>query len=196
MQTYLISSADYKTTAWSGGTTTEMFIYPQGSNFEAQDFLFRLSKADITEEKTTFNTLPHVKRCLMLLEGDLTLRHEGKPPRILERFDNELFTGDWNTQSEGKATVLNLMCKNEANGTLKKRVIRKVRLRSYWQENSLLPYRALAYYVYAGKIEVAIGQEIFTLEENDMFVLLPEEEEQTLRIHVLEKSIWVGVYIQ
>ena len=63
---------------WSGGTTTELFIYPEGATYEDRNFKFRLSIATVESETSEFTPLAGVKRTLMLLHGELTLKHEGQ----------------------------------------------------------------------------------------------------------------------
>jgi environmental stress-induced protein Ves len=196
MQIKHITADSFQTTNWSGGTTTELYIYPEATTYQERNFLFRLSKATIEQEETTFTPLAGVKRSLMVLEGALTLIHEGQAPKELDKFDIENFTGDWNTRSVGKATDLNLMCREDAVGLLKKRVLRKIRLRSFWQENSLQPYRAVLYYMHEGKAEIASEKQTYLLKQGEILVILPEAEEHIVRIHPLEKSVWVGAYIQ
>lgn len=41
----LMTKDEYITTAWSGGKTTQMFIYPEESDFSTRNFKFRLSSA-------------------------------------------------------------------------------------------------------------------------------------------------------
>jgi len=113
---YIIQKKDTKTTNWSGGTTTELFIYPQNSDFKKLNFAFRLSKATIETEESVFSKLPNVKRKLMLLDGELELINEGQHTKKLKPLQFDAFSGDWNTKSKGKATDFNLMTLGEADG--------------------------------------------------------------------------------
>lgn len=104
--------------AWSKGTSSELFIYPQGSNFQSRDFLFRISLATVDAEESEFTPLPGIQRTLMLLEGKHTLTHQGQYTKVLLPFDQDTFSGDWQTKSQGKATNFNLMCRQGAQGQL------------------------------------------------------------------------------
>ena len=73
----IIRKADIQTSNWSGGTTSELFIFPTTSNYKDLNFGFRLSSATIDVDESEFTPLPNVKRQLMLLDGELELIHEG-----------------------------------------------------------------------------------------------------------------------
>lgn len=191
-----ILPTDYITTAWSSGTTTELYIYPENSQYKNLDFAFRLSKATIEQDETYFTPLAGVKRSLMLLEGELTLIHEKQPPRELQKFEVDEFMGDWHTRSVGKAKDFNLMCREENYGTLKKRILKNARPRRFWQENPIANYKAVIYYLYEGHIEIMIGQQSYTLAAEELLVIFPENTEQSIRIRALEKSIWIVAYVQ
>lgn len=187
---------EYQTHAWSGGQTTQLYIYPENSQYKNIDFLFRLSKATIEQQETYFTPLAGVKRSLMLLEGELTLIHEKQPPKTLERFEVDDFVGDWHTRSVGKAEDFNLMCRQDANGTLKKRMLKNARPRRFWQENAIAEHQAVAYFVYEGNIEVMIGQESYILHKDELLVIFPEDSAPFIRIKALAKSTWIASYIQ
>ena len=96
-----------KKTNWSGGTTSELFIFPEGSEFNIGNYLFRLSIATVEIEESTFTRLPDVNRTLMVLEGILKLEHEGHHKATLKPLEFDNFKGDWNTKSWGKVTNFN-----------------------------------------------------------------------------------------
>lgn len=54
----------------------------------------------------------------MILEGKLTLIHEGRYTKELNTFDQDTFMGDWDTKSKGRVRDFNLMCKNGASGNV------------------------------------------------------------------------------
>ena len=43
----LIKKNQYKTTQWSGGTTTELLIYPSTSKYSERNFKWRISSAKV-----------------------------------------------------------------------------------------------------------------------------------------------------
>lgn len=112
----IIKATDIKTSDWSGGTTSELFIYPAKSDFKKLNFAFRLSRATIEVEESTFTSLPGVNRKLMLLDGELELIHNDQHTKKLKPLQFDTFSGDWETKSIGKATDLNLMLLNGIDG--------------------------------------------------------------------------------
>ena len=113
-----LKDSDYRTTNWSGGTTKELFIHPSGSNFKKGDFQLRLSIATVEIESSTFTKLPGVHRTLMVLDGQLTLSHEGQHTSHLYQYDQDSFEGDWNTTSKGKVTDFNIMTTGSTQSTI------------------------------------------------------------------------------
>jgi len=127
----IIHKKDIKTSDWSGGTTSELFIYPVNADYKKLDFAFRLSRATIEVDESTFTPLPKVKRKLMLLEGELELIHEGEHTKKLKALQFDTFSGDWNTKSIGKATDLNLMTLGDVDGNYSVIKAKKKQFHSY-----------------------------------------------------------------
>lgn len=119
MKITIKTSADYKTTEWSGGKTTELFIYPPDGDYAARRFDARISSATVELEHSVFTSLPGVQRKLMLLEGEMQLIHKGHRERKMQPFvDIDEFSGDWETESFGKVRDFNLMTRNGVRGRL------------------------------------------------------------------------------
>lgn len=119
MSIKIIPQNTSKTINWSGGTSTELFIYPHDADFQERKFLFRISTATVAVEESTFTRFENVTRTLMVLKGKLELKHEGHHSLELNAFDQDTFQGHWNTSSKGKVTDFNLMCKEGSSGTMK-----------------------------------------------------------------------------
>lgn len=110
MRTYTITRRqDLNTTRWSGGTTTQLAIWPADGDYASRRFSWRVSSAVVEDEESTFTSLPGVERTLMILEGSLQLEHEGHYTTVLEQFDQDNFSGSWTTRSRGRVTDFNLM---------------------------------------------------------------------------------------
>ncbi len=112
-----LTPADYKTSAWSGGTTTEIFICPENASYAAREFAFRISSAAVDLPESDFTALPGVERYITPLSGGFTLEHPGCQPVIMGPLDDPYrFSGEIPTHCTGKATDFNLMlkgCKGE-----------------------------------------------------------------------------------
>lgn len=112
----LIRKSQQNSATWSGGTTTQLFIYPRNETYSNLQFDFRISTATVEVETSTFTQLPGVRRTLMVLDGTMELNHQHHHTKQLQKFDIDEFMGDWQTNSIGKCTDLNLMCRGNANG--------------------------------------------------------------------------------
>ena len=108
----IIKKQDRTTTNWSGGTTSELFIYPEETSFSTGDYDMRISLATVEKSSTVFTKLEGVTRTLMVLEGSQLLEHENKHTADLKVFQQDTFSGDWNTKCIGTAINFNVMCKN------------------------------------------------------------------------------------
>jgi environmental stress-induced protein Ves len=112
----LIRKSQQNSATWSGGTTTQLFIYPRNETYSNLQFDFRISTATVEVETSTFTQLPGVRRTLMVLDGTMGLNHQHHHTKQLQKFDIDEFMGAWQTNSIGKCTDLNLMCRGNANG--------------------------------------------------------------------------------
>lgn len=114
-----IDSEHFVTTAWSGGETTEMFIYPEGSNYAKRNFNIRISSATVNDDISIFTRLEGVDRYLAPLEGDISLEIDGKKPKKILPMEVVHFSGESETISRGKCIDFNLMLKGNVNGELR-----------------------------------------------------------------------------
>lgn len=118
MKTELIPQERFRTFAWSGGETTELFILPDGASYAKRDFRARISSAAVSLERSVFTHLPGVTRYLSPLECDFRLRIDGNPPILLRRGEILRFDGGSSVECEGRGRDLNLMLKNCAGNLL------------------------------------------------------------------------------
>lgn len=105
---------DQQTNRWSGGTTTQLAIFPPDADYGLRNFEWRLSTAHVENEESCFTSLPGVHRHLMILEGHIQLIHEGHREVALNPFEVDEFEGSWNTKSIGQCVDFNLMTRNAA----------------------------------------------------------------------------------
>lgn len=110
------TECEYSTSEWSGGTTTELGIGPEGSRYAERDFLWRISSATVELEESTFTALPAYDRIIMTLEGEMELCHNGGTWIHLSAFETHSFAGGDETVSRGKVRDFNLMMKKGAIG--------------------------------------------------------------------------------
>ncbi len=114
----IVKKENLCSTAWSGGVTTQLAIYPEDASYADRNFLWRISTATVEAEKSDFTILPNVSRILMVLEGTLRLIYNGSHEVTLHRFGQDSFSGGWNTESIGRVRDFNLMMKEGCTGSI------------------------------------------------------------------------------
>ena len=109
-----LTAADYRSSRWSGGTTTELAIAPAGADYGARDFLWRVSSATVELEQSDFTALPDYRRLIATLEGEIRLRHNGGESVTLPPLRVHAFDGAEETRSSGRCRDFNLMLRKGA----------------------------------------------------------------------------------
>lgn len=107
----LITFSSCNTTKWSGGTTTELYIFPEAANFSNGDYETRISLAKVDLEESTFTKLADVERTLTVLEGNHLLSVNNLPFVPIGQYSPVSFKGDDLTKSKGSALNFNFMKK-------------------------------------------------------------------------------------
>lgn len=159
---------------WSGGTTTELMIYPKDSKYSMRNFLFRLSSAKVSLEESTFTNLPGIDRIIMIIDGEMTLFHEGHHSIKLKPFEQDSFKGEWTTKSKGRVTDFNLMMAKGCSGKLEVLSLEKSESKNFAFENIHENYNKIthAFYIIDGNIEVNTkSNEKLVLEKNDLLTV-------------------------
>ncbi len=169
-QIKIIKKDKLSSSKWSGGTTTQLYIYPENELYENRNFTFRISSAEVNLEESTFTKLPNIKRRIMILDGKLKLIHENHHSVTLEKFQQDTFYGDWDTKSYGKVTDFNLMLNENADG-----FIEYINLEN---EKIINPYKNDKYnnttevfYCVKGKINISINNKREQLETGDVAII-------------------------
>ncbi|WP_160683449.1 HutD family protein [Clostridium sp. C2-6-12] len=165
----LIREENFKPTFWSGGMATELITYPQNSDYASRNFLWRLGVAKIDILESTFSNLPNVSRKFMVIEGKITLDHENKYTKSLNTFEQDDFMGDWNTRTYGKASVFNLMTRENYHGELIHLNIppkKHFDFKYHTQINKDLI--AICFYVINGTFKTTLNNKEFIVKPNDL----------------------------
>lgn len=71
-----ISAEDMSSSVWSGGTTTEIAIYPEKAKYAERDFVWRISTAKVELHESDFTPLPDYERLIASIDGVMLLSHE------------------------------------------------------------------------------------------------------------------------
>lgn len=105
----LLTREDYVTTSWSGGTTTQLAIAPEGAVYTDRDFLWRLSSATVELDHSDFTPLPDYNRLLSVLEGEIQLKIDSQEPIPVAPGKVVAFDGGVPVESWGRCVDFNLM---------------------------------------------------------------------------------------
>ena len=109
MRIQILRQADYTVSAWAGGVTMQLAIWPPQAQYAACSFDWRVSSAVVGAEESVFTRLPDYARHLAILDGQLRLRHNGGGELTLHPFTPHVFDGADETRSCGTCTDFNLM---------------------------------------------------------------------------------------
>ena len=168
----LIKQEKYKPTFWSGGMATELITYPLTSDYASRNFLWRLGVAKIDILESTFSNLPNVSRNFMVIEGQITLDHENRYKKVLNTFNQDSFMGDWKTKTYGKASVFNLMTRENFHGELIHLYITPKKQVHFKYETSLnKDLVAICFYVVNGNFESTLNGKVLKASPNDLLLL-------------------------
>jgi uncharacterized protein len=171
MNLKILKKSGFTTTKWSGGYATQLYVYPEDGSYAERNFLFRLSSATVTDEKSTFTKLDGVSRKLMVLAGEMKLEHLGRYSKVLREFEQDSFMGDWDTVSYGKVIDFNLMTKEGCTGRLENIKVAsgsEVTLELTHNESSNV-IRAL--YTVGNSMKLLFGEEEIVVEEKNLLII-------------------------
>ncbi|HAF29503.1 MAG TPA: hypothetical protein DCG75_10690 [Bacteroidales bacterium] len=176
-----IKASDLETRKWSGGTTTQLVIFPKGAEYKKQDFLFRLSTATVESEESTFTKLPGVSRKIMILDGEIKIEHQSRYSKTLKKFEQDSFEGNWNTKSYGKAIDFNLMTTRNTKGEIK-----AISCNSSFEIKLNANVDFYVLYIYSGKINFSLDQENINLNQGDLLQIYSENEPGNLKLSTIQ----------
>ncbi|MES2557522.1 MAG: HutD family protein [Bacteroidota bacterium] len=113
----IIRKKELAVNKWSGGTTTELFIYPENSSYASRDFDYRISTATVETDRSEFTHLPDYNRILCVLDGELTMKFKtdsGADSSFeLLPLEQASFPGSLKITGFGKVTDFNIIFKPE-----------------------------------------------------------------------------------
>lgn len=113
MEWTLLTRDQYKTTRWSGGTTTQLAIAPEGADYADRTFLWRLSSAKVELDHSDFTPLPDYNRLISILGGELAMKIGDGARTALSPFAVCSFDGGVPVESWGRCTDFNLMVRKD-----------------------------------------------------------------------------------
>jgi len=164
----ILKAADFKTTKWAGGSTTELFIYPPTSNYESRNFDFRISSATVEIEQSDFTKLPEISRQLMVLSGSIKVSHKNHHAVQLHKNDIDSFEGNWETFAVGTCVDFNLMTKGNTKGKISSVSVSEDKTLNFQMEST---FEFLIFYAYEGKLQVDFSSEKRSLNQGELLVI-------------------------
>lgn len=167
------NTEDYKVSRWSGGDTTELYLYPEDGDYKTGNFKLRISSATVDVDRSEFTSLPGVNRYLMIFQGHLEMIHGENKKVSLEPYEVDCFDGGEPTVSYGKVVDFNLMLKNGAEGRMEALCLDKgaeSKIRPEGRENFLA--------VYVREGEIRIGEQ--KIKAGELAVMKNWEKEITV----------------
>ena len=107
MEYQIITPDQFQVSTWAGGTTTQLYIAPEGEDFKKRTFAIRLSSATFTDTQSTFSDFSGYNRMIFPLVGSLSVDHSCNGKALYERnlapYEIENFSGSWKTESTNTA---------------------------------------------------------------------------------------------
>ena len=184
----IIRKSEQNTSTWSGGTTTELAIYPVGASYSDRNFAWRLSSANVELEESTFTSLPGIWRYIMVIDGEMLLEHDEHHKVHLKPYEQDSFNGGWVTKSKGKVTDFNLMLADGYNGRIEAiHVSEELNIKEIYpnQINSFVQ----AIYCTEGEIEIQIHNERnANIYKGDLVIIKFEANTEDADIKIVNKS--------
>jgi len=183
MKLKLIKKNELKVSSWSGGTTTQLAIYPESAIYAEKNFQFRISTATVEVKESDFTKLTGVSRKLMILNGTLKLEHLDRYTKTLNKFDIDTFEGDWQTKSFGRVTDFNLMTTGDTSGEIKGLSIKEGLV---FDEILFTTYDIFTLYNFKGNIKININEVHLDMNTGDVLILKKEKSGAEINIKAIK----------
>lgn len=111
MKHTVIHAGDVIRKKWSGGVSSQYYIYPEGADRSTGEYAFIVTSATVELEESTFSDYTGFDRVIMSITNPYTLIHNEDEVCRLQPFEPHAFTGEETTRSEGVYTDCNLIMK-------------------------------------------------------------------------------------
>lgn len=164
----IYKTEDFKTTKWSGGSSTELYIHPPNANYAAGNFNFRISSATVEIENSDFTILSGVSRQLMVLKGSIKLSHKNHHEIQLNKREIDCFDGNWETSAVGTCVDFNLMTKGNTSGKISSVCVSADKSLNFQMDATC---EFIIFYLYEGNMQCYFGSEIRNLNQGELMVI-------------------------
>lgn len=184
MNIRIYKSEDFTSSKWTGGTTTQLAVFPEDAEYLKRNFIWRLSTATCELEETTFSKLPDYDRVLMVLKGDVVLAHQDVRVARLGELEQDRFDGGYHTKSFGKITDYNLMTAKGNKGYLDAIELTAESRELDFEKEAELEHFDVTFYCWDGYATVTAGMETFMLMAGQQMVI-SSVESKDIKISVM-----------
>ncbi|MDO9274071.1 MAG: HutD family protein [Lutibacter sp.] len=164
----ILKAADFKTTKWAGGSTTELYIHPPTANYASRNFNFRVSSATLEVPQSVFTLLPEVSRQLMVLSGSINVSHKNHHKVELNKNEIDSFEGNWETSAVGTCVDFNLMTKGQTKGKISSIAVSADKTLNFQLDATC---EFIIFYAYDGKLQSHFGSEKRNLNQGELMVI-------------------------
>lgn len=186
---------DYKTSEWIGGTTIELGIQPNFANYGEQRFTWRISSANVDTEESTFSSLPDYDRVLIVLKGEVVLVHKEIRVARLAQYEQDRFSGAYETKSFGKIKDFNLMVRKGNEGFSEVLTIDKEYRTLKMQQIDEYSKMSQVFYCVEGFCVVNFNNDSCLVKEGELLVVNCNYGDiEELGIMGEGKTIWSHIY--
>jgi len=168
MNISIFNKDDFETNVWSGGTTTQLYISPASAVYAKRNFDVRISTASVSVKESSFTPLPGVKRKLMVLDGEMVIKHDKHYTKQLKSFEVDAFNGDWQTSAMGMCTDFNVMTRGQTESELSALSLSKGKGQDLRFEAE---YGTLCLYLLSGGASIEINKAKLHLTVGDLLIL-------------------------
>lgn len=180
MKTRIINAEDNIVTRWSGGTTSQVYIYPENAVYAERNFLFRLSMANAEVDNSVYTQLAGVKRYLVALEGESDIIHEKDTVHLAPFGIVDCFSGEEHTEAHGAIRDFNLMLKDGADGDMS----------VVTSENITIDSSFYYYAIYVDTdLKICCDKDTFSLKKGDCLLVSDVTSPKNLHLDTLGSAI-------
>ena len=195
MKYQVLKTEDFRTSRWTGGTTTQLAIWSQDSEYLERNFVWRLSTATCEKEESIFSRLPDFNRILVVLSGSVVLAHENVRSARLRELEQDAFDGAYRTKSFGAITDYNLMVRKGNEGSVEVIELSEENRTLTVEDKEQYAMGTQAFYCRDGYATVDISGTMVMLKEGEQLVI-DYDRRESLRLsvmgegHLIRCSIW------
>jgi len=125
----------------------------------------------------------------MILNGEISIEHKEHHSKTIKKFEQDEFSGDWETKSYGKATDFNLMTTGNTVGDLEAITLQKG---EQYQFEKSKNYNFLVVYAYTGIFKFKTENHSYSIEKGDVLII---DANKTIKSFLIESILTSEIII-